>query len=84
VVLPQKQEERQRVIIPFGQEPTKDIPQPTASKARAFVEIEGQRIFIPEKPETPDNCCMSGCAHWYAYYSDGDKTLVAVVLIQFL
>jgi len=64
-MLPEKQEERQRVIIPFGQEPTEDVPQPTASKARAFVEIKGQRILIPEKPEAPDNCCMSGCAHWY-------------------
>ncbi|KAI8575095.1 hypothetical protein K450DRAFT_263335 [Umbelopsis ramanniana AG] len=72
VVLPEKHEERQRVIIPFGQESTEDIPQPITSQARAFVEIDGQRILIPEKPEAPDNCCMSGCAHcvWDIYQEE--------------
>jgi hypothetical protein len=67
VELPAKHEQRERTVIPFGQESTTPVtPQaePSLKKSQSFVELKGKRIPIPEKPPTPDNCCMSGCAHW--------------------
>lgn len=69
VELPAKHEQRERTVIPFGQESTTPVtpqaePFVKNAQAQSFVELEGKRIPIPEKPPTPDNCCMSGCSHW--------------------
>ncbi|KAI8636125.1 hypothetical protein BD408DRAFT_397900 [Parasitella parasitica] len=57
---------RQRVPLPI---PFAEITEPTqpttnAPKLKSFVFLKGTPIELPEKPEPPDNCCMSGCAHW--------------------
>jgi hypothetical protein len=58
-------EERRKIPVPFGEEP-ETFPEITEleTKPTSFVEVNGEKIAIPERPKTPDNCCMSGCVHW--------------------
>ncbi|KAI9004842.1 oxidoreductase-like protein [Phycomyces nitens] len=55
--------------------PTKqpELPElPDLADLPGTVVLKGQRIELPKKPESPDNCCMSGCAHcvWDMYQED--------------
>ncbi|KAI9281073.1 hypothetical protein BY458DRAFT_430205, partial [Sporodiniella umbellata] len=38
--------------------------EPVVIKPREYVFLQGNKIEIPEKPESPTDCCMSGCAYW--------------------
>ncbi|CAM0136398.1 unnamed protein product [Umbelopsis sp. WA50703] len=66
-------EERRKIPVPFGEEP-ETFPEITEleTKPTSFVEVNGEKIAIPERPKTPDNCCMSGCVHcvWDIYQED--------------
>ncbi|GAN10968.1 conserved hypothetical protein [Mucor ambiguus] len=59
--------------IPFAQviEPTQPITT-NVNKPKVFVHLKGTPIELPEKPDPPENCCMSGCAHcvWDMYQED--------------
>ncbi|KAL0077775.1 oxidoreductase-like protein [Phycomyces blakesleeanus] len=39
---------------------------------KEVVLLKGEPIPLPDKPEAPENCCMSGCAHcvWDMYQED--------------
>lgn len=64
-LIPAKIEERVKIAVPFGEEPeTFPAVSEEQLKPISFVEVKGEKIAIPERPETPDNCCMSGCVHW--------------------
>ncbi|EPB87223.1 hypothetical protein HMPREF1544_05945 [Mucor circinelloides 1006PhL] len=62
--------------IPFAEviEPTQPIIT-NVKKPKVFVHLKGTPIELPEKPEPPENCCMSGCAHcvWDMYQEDMDE-----------
>ncbi|KAG0163992.1 hypothetical protein DFQ28_011098 [Apophysomyces sp. BC1034] len=48
-------------------------PQPVASQNTVM--LLGEAIKLPEKPEAPDNCCMSGCVHcvWDLYQEEMEE-----------
>ncbi|ORE15873.1 hypothetical protein CU097_015405 [Rhizopus azygosporus] len=61
-ILEQPNSKRWRTPIPI---PIEIIEEPHApSRPKQFVYLKGVPLEVPEKPEQPTNCCMSGCAHW--------------------
>ena len=70
----QVSETRQKVPLPI---PFSEVIEPTQPinnlvKPKLYVYLKGAPIELPEKPESPENCCMSGCAHcvWDMYQED--------------
>ncbi|KAL1929674.1 hypothetical protein VTP01DRAFT_1812 [Rhizomucor pusillus] len=66
-------EQRQSIqVFPPAEKPPL-LPQ----KIKETVQLDGETIELPEKPEPPDNCCMSGCAHcvWDIYQEDMEEYL---------
>ncbi|KAI8884279.1 hypothetical protein K501DRAFT_182470 [Backusella circina FSU 941] len=59
------QPEKQRVPLPI---PTESIADPVTTshvdEKPKSVYLQGVQVELPKKPPPPDNCCMSGCAHW--------------------
>ncbi|KAG2173812.1 hypothetical protein INT43_005232 [Umbelopsis isabellina] len=72
-LIPTNIEQRVKIAVPFGEEP-ETFPEVSEMELEpvSFVEVNGERIAIPERPKTPDNCCMSGCVHcvWDIYQED--------------
>ncbi|KAI7906458.1 oxidoreductase-like protein [Cokeromyces recurvatus] len=67
---------REPISIPFTVIESAPAPITSAVKRKpAFVYLKGKPIELPEKPNAPDNCCMSGCAHcvWDIYQEDMDE-----------
>ncbi|KAI9246977.1 hypothetical protein EDC94DRAFT_626584 [Helicostylum pulchrum] len=53
---------RVRLAIPFEQIPEETVTLVPTTNTTVY--LNGTPIKLPEKPSSPDNCCMSGCAHW--------------------
>ncbi|ORE04717.1 hypothetical protein BCV72DRAFT_210761 [Rhizopus microsporus var. microsporus] len=61
-ILEQPSSNRPRTPIPIPIEIIEEPPMP--SRPKQFVYLKGVPLEVPERPEQPTNCCMSGCAHW--------------------
>ncbi|KAI7864179.1 hypothetical protein BDF14DRAFT_1732566 [Spinellus fusiger] len=60
------QEQIVQWIPPTTENPYLHVNSTIGSKTvpRQTILLKETLIELPQKPESPDNCCMSGCAHW--------------------
>ncbi|OBZ85172.1 hypothetical protein A0J61_06772 [Choanephora cucurbitarum] len=68
--------ERMPLSIPFEAiEPTQTATTTAVASQSNVVYLKGKQIQLPQKPASPDNCCMSGCVHcvWDLYQEDMEE-----------
>ncbi|KAI8365914.1 oxidoreductase-like protein [Radiomyces spectabilis] len=71
-----EQRQEQLPAVVDLEEPSRKLPPPVpgeeTSQSKNIVLLKGEPIELPQKPESPENCCMSGCVHcvWDLYQED--------------